>query len=206
MYKVGTLIAASLYQAGSPRTDARWCRRALLASYDDSTPGHTGFNQLLSSNLNTPENFTPEAVADIIAGHIADPKLKKELCNQLSDRLQLPAELPLRPLMPSCPATSARGAATPCPAHETPHVRLAALARRAVFAQEEARRAVRRRSASPGQAADDERPGPLRRRSPSASAATSDFRAAEEEDAELEETLTHVDDPNIGIAGELLAG
>ncbi len=33
-----------------------------------------------------------------------------------------------------------------------------------------------------------------------------DFRVAEEEDAELEETMAHVDDPNLGIGGEIASG
>ncbi len=115
MYDVGNLIAASLYQAGSPKDKMQVLRRALLASYDDSTPGRTGFKQLISTSINTPQNFTPEAVADIIASHIADPELKMRWCNEVSDRLALRCTGFPCDLMPSCPQQSARGT-TKCPA------------------------------------------------------------------------------------------
>jgi hypothetical protein len=115
MYKVGNLWAAALYQAGNKAGKMLVMQRALLASYNDETAGHPGFNQLFATSINTPEKFTPEAVANIIADHIADPDLKKTWCNEISDRMALQCTSFPCDLMPACPSTSSRGT-TKCPA------------------------------------------------------------------------------------------
>ena len=77
---------------------------------------------MLNLDLNSQEKFTPEKVADVIASHVTDPELKKLVCNQLVDRLQLMCStFPCDPLsagvdltpLAHCPATTVRGT-TPC--------------------------------------------------------------------------------------------
>jgi hypothetical protein len=123
MYKVGNIIAASLYQAGNKSGKLGILQKALIKAYDDETgigPNRTqGLRQFITRNLNTPKNFTPENVVDIIAAHVTDPELQKLVCQEFSTRLQLrcgawPCMVDGIPSMPNCPATARRDA-TICP-------------------------------------------------------------------------------------------
>ena len=125
MYKVGTLFATALYLAGSKTGKMSVVQKGLLAAYDDPSPANPGLNQLLNGNLNTPDAFTPEAVADVIVGHMpTGSEVQKELCNQFSTRLQLVCgafpciDSSNQNLMPHCPVTSARS--SECPALPQP--------------------------------------------------------------------------------------
>lgn len=112
-YKLGTLIAASLYQASVPFGKEEQMQKALIEALDQSTPAKPqGFKQLVNLNLQTPQKFTPELMANTIAAHITDLSLRKEVCKQLSDRLQLECIAFPCPLMPACD-TATRG--TRCP-------------------------------------------------------------------------------------------
>jgi hypothetical protein len=113
MYQVGNLIAASLYQAGNKLGKLDVLQKAVLLSYDDESPTTPGLRQLISKNLNTPKNFTPEAVVDVFAAHITDPELKKQVCTEFSSRLQLrcgtwPCTVDGIAAMPNCPPTARR--------------------------------------------------------------------------------------------------
>lgn len=113
MYKVGNLIAASLYQAGNKTGKLQVLQKALIRAYDDESPTTPGLRQFITKNLQTPAKFTPEAVVDIIAAHVTDPELKKVLCTEFSTRLQLrcgtwPCEVDGFPAMTNCPATARR--------------------------------------------------------------------------------------------------
>ncbi|PZR16795.1 MAG: hypothetical protein DI536_06490 [Archangium gephyra] len=113
MYKVGNLIAASLYQAGNRTAKEDVLRKALILAYDDESPTNPGLRQFVKNNLNTPENFTPENVVNIIVSHVTDPDLKKELCTQFTTRMQLrcssfPCEVNGLPSMRACPSTARR--------------------------------------------------------------------------------------------------
>jgi hypothetical protein len=109
MYQVGTLFAAALYQAGNKVGDLKVVQKALISAYDDPSPTQPGLRQLINGNLNTPQAVTLEAVSDILVAHLpANSAYRKELCNELSTRLQLKCGAFPCPEMPSCPATSAR--------------------------------------------------------------------------------------------------
>lgn len=117
MYKVGNLIAASLYQAGNKTGKLEVLQKSLINAYDDESPTTPGLRQLLDANKNDPQlgqrNFTPEAVVDIIAAHISDPDLKKAVCTEFSTRLQLkcgawPCTIDGNPAMRNCPITARR--------------------------------------------------------------------------------------------------
>jgi hypothetical protein len=113
MYQVGNLIAASLYQAGNKLGKLDVLQKAVLLSYDDESPTTPGLRQLISKNLNTPKNFTPEAVVDVFAAHITDPDLKKQVCTEFSSRLQLrcgtwPCTVDGIAAMRNCPSTARR--------------------------------------------------------------------------------------------------
>lgn len=123
MYKVGNLIAASLYQAGNKVGKLGILQKALIQAYDDEAgtgPERTqGLRQFITKNLNTPAKFTPENVVDIIAAHVTDPELKKLVCQEFSTRMQLrcgswPCVVDGFPSMPNCPATARRDSAI-CP-------------------------------------------------------------------------------------------
>ncbi len=119
LYKYGNLIAATLYQVSNKLGDRRkQVQTAVVASYDDENPLHPGLKQLITGNINNPENFTPEAVMNVFAGHLSDPDTKKLFCNEVTDRLQLACSSFPCALMPNCPNTSARG--TTCPVLPTP--------------------------------------------------------------------------------------
>lgn len=111
MYKVGNLIAASLYQAGNRRSGdqgVQQLQKALIKAYDDESPQTPGLRQLLNSNLNTQQNWNLESVTNVIIAHVTDPELKKLLCNEFSTRLQLKCgAFPCLDML-ACPATSGR--------------------------------------------------------------------------------------------------
>lgn len=119
MYKVGNLVAASLYQAGNKTGKLEVLQRALIRAYDDESPTTPGLRQLITNNLQTPAKFTPEAVVDVIAAHVTDPELKKFVCSEFSTRMQLrcgawPCDLDGVRVMPNCPSTARRDT-TICP-------------------------------------------------------------------------------------------
>lgn len=108
MYRLGNLFAAALYQAGNKAGDIRVMRRAVITAYDDDSAATPGLRQLFNRNLNTPQAVTLESVSDVLVSHVGDPQMKKELCNELSTRLQLKCGSFPCDLMPSCPGTAAR--------------------------------------------------------------------------------------------------
>lgn len=119
LYKVGNIIAASLYQSGNKLGKLEILQKALIKAYDDESATTPGLRQLITKNLNTPRNFTPEAVVDAIAAHVTDPELKKQLCTEFSSRMQLrcgswPCQVDGVQSMPNCPSTARRDS-TICP-------------------------------------------------------------------------------------------
>lgn len=104
-YRVGTVLASALYQAGEISGQRQDLQRAVLAAYADVTASKPGFAELVTSNLDTPQNFQLESVAEAIASHIDDATgLRKEVCRQLVTRLKLNVDSPIAP-MPSCRIT-----------------------------------------------------------------------------------------------------
>ena len=123
-YNIATLISTALYQAGNKNGKIEFVQKALIASYDDPSANTPGLKQVINLNLASPQKFTPEKFTDTIASHITDPELKKFVCNQLVDRLQLMCDgFPCDPLgagvqfspLEHCPPTTTRGT-TPCKA------------------------------------------------------------------------------------------
>ncbi len=117
-YRVGTVLAASLYQAGNKaggQTSMAVLQKAVLAAYNDPSPGKPGLSQLISTNIERPQEFKLAAVADAILAHITDENLRKLTCNELLDRMQLHVECPALPCaaLPHCPANSSPGTACP---------------------------------------------------------------------------------------------
>lgn len=111
MYRVGNLIAASLYQSANKAGKLGVMQRAVLLAYDDESNSTPGLRQLVSRNLNTPQFFTLEAVGNAFASHISDPELLKLFCNEYSTRLQTTCGTfggGNCPEMPACPQTSRR--------------------------------------------------------------------------------------------------
>jgi hypothetical protein len=109
-YQLGTIIASSLYQAVNKTSSNKLgvMSKALVNAYSDATPTSEGLNQIINRNLQTPEKFTLEAVADSILSHITDPELAKATCGEMLDRLQLD-----RTQMVACPVAATKG--TSCP-------------------------------------------------------------------------------------------
>jgi hypothetical protein len=111
LYRLGSLWASALWHAGEQTGKRQILQRALLEAYDDESTSKPGLKQFINGNINTPENFTMELVANTIVAHIGDPELKKVTCNELTTRLQLKCAAfgaGVCPEMPDCPATSAR--------------------------------------------------------------------------------------------------
>jgi hypothetical protein len=123
MYSLGTLWAASLYQAANQASQLEAMQKALVAAYDDPSPTTPGLRQLVNGNLDTPQNFTAEAVADVLLAHLgAGTELQRLTCSQLLTRLQLSCTLGSGTLcaeIPNCPATAARDASI-CPTLAAP--------------------------------------------------------------------------------------
>ncbi|MFZ5470977.1 MAG: hypothetical protein ACOZIN_16235 [Myxococcota bacterium] len=108
-YEVGTLLAASLYQAGNKSAQMGVLQKAVISAYDDDSAATPGFRQLIRNNLETPQNFTLSAVLDALLAHLpAGSRLQELTCNEFLDRFQVP-----RGELPHCPVSSVKG--TDCP-------------------------------------------------------------------------------------------
>jgi hypothetical protein len=109
MYRVGNLFAAALYFAGNKTGKVSVVHKALIEAYDDANPDNLGLRQLISGNLNTPNEFTLERVANSIAGHLPkDTEVQRQFCTEVNTRLQLRCDIFPCELMPACPQTATR--------------------------------------------------------------------------------------------------
>ena len=110
-YALGTLFAASVYQAAQKAGDVEGMQKALIKAYDDSSTATPGLQQFINANLSNPERVTLEALADILLAHISSPNMRQLACSELWQRLDLhPEDRP----MPNCPATSGPSTRTIC--------------------------------------------------------------------------------------------
>ncbi|MBL8920601.1 MAG: hypothetical protein JNJ54_17180 [Myxococcaceae bacterium] len=113
MYLYGNLWASTLYQAGSKAgglPKVKSLQVALLGAYNDERSQSPGLSQLITRNVNNQMAFTPEAVAEVIASHVADVDLRRAFCSEAMDRLQLQCmRTDCADKMPSCPGTTRRG-------------------------------------------------------------------------------------------------
>lgn len=98
-YQVGTVIASSFFHAGASANDWEVISQTVLAAYADADPTNPGIADLIRTNLETPENFTLEAVLESILKHTQSVEIRTKLCSQFMGRLKAS-----RDLMPSCPA------------------------------------------------------------------------------------------------------
>ncbi|PTL76096.1 hypothetical protein [Vitiosangium sp. GDMCC 1.1324] len=92
-YKVGTILASSLFHAEQTANDRQVLARAVVAAYSDTTnTAKPGFNQLARAALNDQGDFTLAVAAKSIIRHITDFNLKQRVCSQFATRLQIPVE------------------------------------------------------------------------------------------------------------------
>ncbi|NOK19247.1 hypothetical protein [Corallococcus carmarthensis] len=110
-YQVGTLLATALYQAGRSTGQEAQLQRDIVSAYYDTTPGKEGIFQLTQIVLGDQSRFSLAVPAASIIAHISDLELRKAVCNEFMDHLQIPrADLIGDNL---CPASAAGG--TTCP-------------------------------------------------------------------------------------------
>ncbi|TSC22602.1 hypothetical protein [Corallococcus sp. Z5C101001] len=110
-YQVGTLLATALYQAGRSSGQEAQLQRAIVSAYYDTDPSNPGIYQLTQLVLGNQSLFTLAVPASAIISHITDLELRKAVCNEFMDHLQIPrADLIGDNL---CPPSTAGG--TTCP-------------------------------------------------------------------------------------------
>jgi hypothetical protein len=111
-YKVGSILASALYQAGETTGQREVLQRAIITAYSDETANNPGLKQLITLSLNNQQNFNLVSVSAVLINHVTDVPLKTALCNELIDHLQVPAAELVGPGKPCPPA--AQGGNT-CP-------------------------------------------------------------------------------------------
>ncbi|HVE81433.1 MAG TPA: hypothetical protein VND93_01240 [Myxococcales bacterium] len=109
-YRLGTIIAASLYQTSKRVPDSLDAiEQAVVSSYNDANGTAAGMEQLIVGNLNTPNSVALETLLNAIMSHTPSQDIRTEMCNRFLDQLKMN-----RNLMPDCPNTAVGG--TDCPA------------------------------------------------------------------------------------------
>jgi hypothetical protein len=109
-YRLGTIIAATLYQTSKRVPDSLGTvEQAVVSSYTDANGASPGMEQILTNNLTNPQAVTLEALLNAVMAHTPALDVRTEMCNRFIDQLKLNPQL-----MPACPNTAAGG--TDCPA------------------------------------------------------------------------------------------
>ncbi|ADO73258.1 hypothetical protein [Stigmatella aurantiaca] len=111
-YKLGSIIASALYQAGQSTGQHAQLQRALVDAYSDESSNKPGLAQLSRVARDNQANFNLTSTSAVLINHIADIPLKTAVCNELIDHLQIPASTLVGPGLP-CPPTAQGG--TTCP-------------------------------------------------------------------------------------------
>jgi hypothetical protein len=113
-YKLGSIIASSLYHAAQGLGRHEVLQGAVVASYSDTAADNEGLKQLIERTFNNQEGFSLLAASWVIIKHVnkVDPELATAVCNQFIDRLQIPANQLVGAGRP-CPP-EARGGVTSC--------------------------------------------------------------------------------------------
>jgi hypothetical protein len=113
-YKLGSILASSLYHAAQSLGRHEVLQGALVSSYSDISPDNEGFRQLIERTINNQLDFNLVSVSWVIIKHVkkVDPDLAIAVCNQFIDRLQIPAGELVGPGKP-CPP-QAQGGTTTC--------------------------------------------------------------------------------------------
>ncbi|NNC16471.1 hypothetical protein HJC22_12145 [Corallococcus exiguus] len=110
-YQVGTLLATALYQAGRSTGQEAQLQRDIVSAYYDTDPAKPGIYQYTQLVLGDQSQFSLAVPAAAIISHISDLDLRKAVCNEFMDHLQIPRELLIGANL--CPASAAGG--TTCP-------------------------------------------------------------------------------------------
>ncbi|MCP3064613.1 hypothetical protein LXT21_38160 [Myxococcus sp. K38C18041901] len=113
-YRVGTIFASALYQAGQSTGQMDILLRSIVTAYNDESLATPGLLQLTRQYLSNQTNFTLAVAAGAIITHVTDLRLKEAVCNELMDHLQIPRDLLVGTTNPNlCPPSAAGG--TTCP-------------------------------------------------------------------------------------------
>jgi hypothetical protein len=107
-YKLGSILASALYQAGESTGQREVLMRAIVSAYSDETANNPGLKQLISLVGNDQGSFNLTSVSAVLINHVTDVPLKTALCNELIDHLQVPATELVGPGRP-CPAAAQGG-------------------------------------------------------------------------------------------------
>ncbi|CAM4177426.1 hypothetical protein G4177_33530 [Corallococcus sp. ZKHCc1 1396] len=110
-YRVGTLLATALYQAGRASGQEAVLQRAVVAAYYDTNESNPGIFQLTQRFLPNQERFSLAVPALAIIGHIGDLELRKAVCNEFVDHLRIPREQLI--IDNYCPPSTAAGSTCP---------------------------------------------------------------------------------------------
>jgi hypothetical protein len=89
-YKVGSILASALYQAGESTGQREVLMRSILSAYSDDS-GNPGLRQLALLARGNQQDFNLTSVAAVLVNHVSDGTLRRALCNELIDHLQIPA-------------------------------------------------------------------------------------------------------------------
>ncbi|MGE6762820.1 hypothetical protein ACQKGO_32720 [Corallococcus interemptor] len=115
-YQVGTLIATALYQAGRSTGQEAQLQRDVVSAYYDTDPAKPGIYQYTQMVLGNQALFSLAIPARAIISHITDLELRKAVCNEFMDHVQIPREDLIGDNL--CPASAAGGTTCPTIPHE----------------------------------------------------------------------------------------
>ncbi len=109
-YKLGSILASALYQAGESTGQREVLMRAIVSAYSDEPRRTTRASSSSSSAswATTRATSASLSVRWIFINHVTDVPLKTALCNELIDHLQIPAAELVGPDQP-CPAAAQGG-------------------------------------------------------------------------------------------------
>jgi hypothetical protein len=115
-YKLGAIIASSLYHAAQGLGRHEVLQGALINSYSkqaDTSGGDQHLQGLVERSLTNQEEFNLVSATWVIIKHVkaVDPQLATAVCNQFIDRLQIPASLMVGQGRP-CPPDARAGTTT----------------------------------------------------------------------------------------------
>ncbi|MBU8896614.1 hypothetical protein DRW03_23705 [Corallococcus sp. H22C18031201] len=106
-YRLGTILATALYQAGQSTNQQKVLMRAVASAYNDDSTVTPGLYQVMKKYQGDQNSFTLAEAMKPIISHLTDTDLKKAVCNQLMDHLQIsPDQLTGTNL---CPPSAAGG-------------------------------------------------------------------------------------------------
>jgi hypothetical protein len=91
-YQLGSILASALYQAGASEPNGhKVLQRALISAYSDESATNPGLAQLVRLSLNDQSRFNLVSVSAVLINHVPEGPLRRAVCNELIDHLQVPA-------------------------------------------------------------------------------------------------------------------